>query len=336
MRIFVWVLGIALLCRCGEHTSSEIPSVQSATIEKHISELSSDYYLGRKPFTDGEERTVNYLVDQLKAIGIAPGHGDSYLQDVPMVEIKGTSSPQMMLNSPQGDITLNYREDFVSYSERLQKDIAVNNSEVVFCGFGVVAPEYGWNDYEGLDVKGKTVIVLVNDPGFGSDDESFFKGNAMTYYGRWTYKYEEAARQGAAAILIVHETTSAGYPWFVVESSWSGGHLALKPEGDNSDQPAVQGWLTLDATQKIFSRAGFDLATEIRKARTADFKPFTLRYQMSHSLQNDWKFDVSQNVVGMIKGASRPDEVIIYSAHWDHLGIGQVVDGDSIYNGGTG
>ncbi len=212
MRIFVWVLGVALLYGCSEQTSNEIPSIQTATIEKHISELSSDYYLGRKPFTDGEARTVKYLVDQLRTSGIAPGNGNSYLQEVPMVEIKGSSSDQMMLNSSKGDITLSYREDFVTYSERLQKEIAVSNSEVVFCGFGVVAPEYGWNDYEGMDVEGKTVIVLVNDPGFGGDDESFFKGNAMTYYGRWTYKYEEAARQGAAAIMIVHETTSAGYP----------------------------------------------------------------------------------------------------------------------------
>ncbi len=324
---------LTILQSCQEKAEATYAGIKEETIEKHIQELSSDAYLGRKPFTPGEVKTVAYLEEQLRSMGIEPGNGNSYRQEVPMVEIKGTSSDHMTLSKGNETLQLSHKEQFVTYSERLEEEISVEQSEVVFCGFGITAPEYDWNDFEGIDVKGKTVIVLVNDPGFGGDDDAFFKGNTMTYYGRWTYKYEEAARQGAAALLIVHETTSAGYPWFVVESSWSGGQLTLQPEDKNEGKAAIQGWLTLDAAKLIFENAGYDLGAEIRKARTDSFKPFSLGYKMSHSLTNEFKFDKSDNVIGKIEGTTRPDEVIIYSAHWDHLGVGQVVDGDSIYNG---
>ena len=189
------------------------------------------------------------------------------------------------------------------------------------------------DDFDGVDMKGKTAVVLVNDPGFGGEDSTFFKGNTMTYYGRWTYKYEEAARQGAEAIMIIHETTSAGYPWFVVQNGWSGAKLQLQSDDGNPDVPAIQGWFTLDAAKKLFEAAGLDLAKEIRSARTRDFKPVPMGLTMTTGLKNAFKEDLSQNVIAKIEGTTRPDEVIIYTAHWDHLGVGTVVDGDSINNG---
>ena len=327
------LVAIGMLMSCQGTQDQSYPAISVESLERHVVELSSDDYLGRKPFTLGEERTVAYLEQQLQGMGVSPGNGESYRQKVPLVEVTGQSEPIMKLRKGSQDIDLVHKKQFVSYSERLEENISVEGSEVVFCGFGITAPEYDWNDFEGMDVKGKTVVVLVNDPGFGGEDSTFFRGNTMTYYGRWTYKYEEAARQGAAALLIVHETTSAGYPWFVVENSWSSGRLGLVPKDKNEGKAAIQGWITLEAAQEIFDQAGYDLGAEIRKARTHDFQPFSLGFEMSHSLTNKFKYDESDNVIGVVKGSTHPDEVIIYSAHWDHLGVGQVVDGDSIYNG---
>jgi Zn-dependent M28 family amino/carboxypeptidase len=322
-----------LAISCDEQTPSNLTEVTIQDVHEYLAEISSDVYEGRKPFTEGERKTVAYLKQELKSMGVAPGNGNSYIQEVPLVEITGHPAETMSFHSGQTRIDLNYKKDFVGYTERIQDTITINDSEVLFCGFGITAPEYQWNDFEGLDVAGKTIIVLVNDPGFGGADESFFKGNTMTYYGRWTYKYEEAARRGAAAVLIVHETASAGYPWFVVEGAGSGAKLNLKPKDETTYKPGIQGWISLEATRNLFDKAGLVLGSEIRKARTHDFKPFSLGYTMSHTLTNSYKFDDSQNVVGMIRGSVRPEEYIIFSAHWDHLGIGRVVNGDSIYNG---
>ncbi len=325
---------------CSVDTSTQGGHVDGKYLAQVVDTLSSDYFLGRKPFTLGEERTLAYLQNELKALKLSPGNGSSFFQEVPLVEVTGQSEKNMHFRSATKNIDLRLKDEFVSYTQRIEEQIKVVDSEVIFCGFGITAPEYEWDDFEGIDVQGKTIIVLVNDPGFGSEDDKLFKGNTMTYYGRWTYKYEEAARQGAAAVLIIHETTSAGYPWFVVSSSWSGSKLDLRSEGGNQDKAAVQGWITIDAAQKLFEGAGHDLSKAIRSARTKDFKPFSLGYSMSHQIENAFEFDQSQNVVGMIKGASKPEECIIFSAHWDHLGVGQVVEGDSIYNGavdnGTG
>lgn len=318
---------------CKIQEPKNLTEVTIQDIQKHIAEISSDEYKGRKPFTEGERKTVTYLEDQLKSMGVSPGNGDSFIQQVPLVEITGKPGETMSFRSANQAIDLELRKDFVGYTERIEDTVSIHNSEVIFCGFGITAPEYQWNDFEGIDVKGKTIIVLVNDPGFGGEDEDFFKGNTMTYYGRWTYKYEEAARQGAAAVLVVHETASAGYPWFVVEGAGSGAKLNLKPSGDSRYKPGLLGWISLEATKSLFEESGFDLGAEIRKARTPDFKPFSLGYSMSHTLTNSYKYEDSQNVVGLIKGSVRPEEYIIFSAHWDHLGIGKVVDGDSIYNG---
>jgi len=310
-----------------------LAKIEAQDIERHLIEISSDAYEGRMPFTDGDKKTVDYLTSELRQMGLAPGNGTSYSQNVPMVEITGKPQGPMQLTSPGGEIDLEFKKDFVAYSERIEDKIEIVNSEVIFCGFGISAPEFDWNDFEGIDVKGKTIVVLVNDPGFGGEDTNHFKGNTMTYYGRWTYKYEEAARQGAAAVLVVHETTSAGYPWFVVEGGFTGPKLNLLPEEGGPQKAGLHGWITLDVAKNLFEKAGFELGAEIRKARTRDFKPFSLGYTMSHTLTNTFKYDNSDNVIATIPGTLRPDEYILFSAHWDHLGIGKVVDGDSIYNG---
>ncbi len=316
-------------CKENTKTASE-SSVSEETIKQHIVTLSSDEYLGRKPFTDGETKTVDYLIQEIKKIGLAPGNGTSYTQDVPLIEIDGKTSPTMELTGAT-NISLKLSDQFAAYTQRPVEEINIKGSDLVFCGYGIVAPEYNWNDYEGLDVKGKTVIVIVNDPGLGSEDSTFFKGSTMTYYGRWTYKYEEAARQGAAGVLVMHEASMAGYPWAVIGGSGSGAKLNLKTEGKQHCE--MVGWLSLDATKEIFAGAGLDLRTAMHDARKPGFKAIALPYKVEMSIRNTINENVSKNVIAVIPGTEQTDDYIIFSAHWDHLGIGPVVDGDSIYNG---
>ncbi|MEQ9468388.1 MAG: M28 family metallopeptidase [Ekhidna sp.] len=323
---------IAFSCQQQTAEETNAPSVSEESLKAHIHVLSSDDFQGRKPFTEGEIKTVNYLADQFKSYGLEPGNGDSYSQEVPMVELTAMPSETMTISGGSEDVVLNVLDDFVAYTERVVEETSLNASELVFAGYGVVAPEYGWNDYEGLDVKGKTVIVLVNDPGFASGDSTFFKGETMTYYGRWTYKFEEAARQGAAGCLIIHETVPAGYPWLVVRNSWSGASLYLDQSGENF-QPDVLGWITRDAAIRIFEASGQDMKNYGEMSRSVDFKPFSLGLNATVTVKNKIKRDQSKNVIAKITGTERPDEYVIYSAHWDHLGIGQEIDGDSIYNG---
>lgn len=325
---FPLILSIILTACSSPETVVE---VSEASIRAHIKVLASDDFQGRKPFTAGEEKTLAYLTEQLKTIGVEPGNGDSYFQDVPMVELTATPSPILSITGGANLLELNVSTDFVAYTERVVDQVSLENSELVFVGYGVVAPEYGWNDYKGLDVKGKTVIVLVNDPGFGSGDSTLFKGETMTYYGRWTYKYEEAARQGAAGCLIVHQTVPAGYPWAVVQNSWSGAKLQL--DQAESQLLDVQGWITREAAVEIFRASGKEMGNFNEFARSRDFQAVPLGLTASVSLQNAVEKSVSKNVVGKITGTKRLDETIIYSAHWDHLGIGLALDGDSIYNG---
>lgn len=331
-----WIIGLSLCsfffvgCNTTVETEEESIVIDTLSIDRHLSVLASDDFMGRKPFTEGEEKTIHYLESELKRMGLRPGNGDSYFQEVPMVEITGEQSEVMTVTGNGQSMSFNTNEDVVVYTERVEEEIGIKESELVFAGYGIVAPEYGWNDYEGLDVKGKTVIVLVNDPGFGSGDSTLFKGDQMTYYGRWTYKYEEAARQGAAGVLIVHETVPAGYPWLVVQSSWTGAKLNL----DDANPPykcAIQGWITRKMAVQLFSAAGIKDYSAM--ARSNDFKPVALGLKGTVAVTNAIKRDMSRNVVAMLKGSKRPDEYIIYSAHWDHLGVGEPVDGDSIYNG---
>lgn len=311
-------------------SNTQVPVITEADILQHITELSKDSYEGRKPFSAGEEKTLAYLEQQVKDLGLEPGNGDSYFQEVPMIEITGNPSQNMTIKGNGEDITLNYKDDFMATSRKAVDNIELNASELVFAGYGIVAPEYGWNDYEGLDVAGKTVVVWVNDPGLGRGDTSFFKGDTMTYYGRWTYKYEEAGRQGAAGCLIVHETYAAGYQWAVVRNSWSGGQLHLESDAPVCD---VEGWITSEAAARILNAASTDMGPISKAAREPGFKPVSLGLNASMSIVQTFKRDVSQNVIAKLEGTTRPDEYVIYTAHWDHLGVGLAIEGDSIYNG---
>ncbi|MCC6289162.1 MAG: M28 family peptidase [Chitinophagaceae bacterium] len=295
-----------------------------------ISVLASDEFEGRKPFTPGEEKTVSYLETQYKNLGLQPGNGNSFFQEVPMVEITSKPANQLSITGAKGNIALKYLDDFVAATRRIQDQVKLENAEMVFAGYGIVAPEFGWNDYAGLDVKGKVVLVLVNDPGFF--DSSLFKGRTMTYYGRWTYKYEEAARQGAAGILIVHDDKPASYGWNVVRGSWSKSRLYLQAEDNNMSRAAMEGWITMPSAKKMFSLAGIP-DTVMKAAGKKNFKAVPLGLKASIVINSSFKKSTSKNVLALLPGTEQKDEYIIYTAHWDHFGKGEPVNGDSIYNG---
>jgi Zn-dependent M28 family amino/carboxypeptidase len=311
-----------------------VATISLPAFEGHVKILSSDEFQGRKPFTEGEKKTLQYLQDQFKAMALQPGNGNSYLQEVPMVEITATTDSVMNLNGSRGKFILRGFHDFVLNTERTDSAVIWKDEEVVFAGFGIVAPEYKWNDYEGLDVKGKIVLVLVNDPGFGGTDTTFFKGNTMTYYGRWTYKYEEAARQGAKGCFVIHNTVPAGYPFGVLQNRWNNAHLYLDERGKSIPHCEGIGWITKPATEKLFTQAGIDFNTHQSDARKPGYKGMALNIKASINMSVTSHYDKSYNVVAKVEGTKRPDEYIIYTAHWDHLGIGKKdANGDSIYNG---
>lgn len=327
---------IVLLSGCKEAATDEndgLATFSSDSLAEHIKTLSSDDFAGRKPFSEGETKTINYLKEQYAAAGLEPGNGDSYFQDVPMVRISTTASPVMKVQSPKTSFELKGFDDYVIWTDKTDSSVSLDHSELVFAGYGVVAPEYNWNDYEGLDVKGKVVLVLVNDPGFNAHDSTLFKGRAMTYYGRWTYKFEEAARQGARGCLIVHNTEAASYPFAVVQNNWNGSKLRLDNRGKQETLCDVIGWISGQAAKKLLAGAGKDTSL-LAQADKRGFKGQSLGLKLSASIAVKTTYDKSHNVIGKITGAKYPGEYIIYSAHWDHLGIGKPDEtGDSIYNG---
>ncbi|WP_363439293.1 M28 family metallopeptidase [Chitinophaga ginsengisegetis] len=310
--------------------SAAIKAINPADFARHISVLASDAFEGRKPFTRGEDSSIQYLAAQFKQLGLKPGNGNSYFQEVPMVSISSKPAGNLVIKGAGGEVSLQYLEDFVAATRRVQEQVTIPTSELVFAGYGIVAPEYNWNDYKGLDVKGKTVIVMINDPGFA--DSTLFKGRIMSYYGRWTYKFEEASRQGATGVIIIHETAAASYPWKVVRSGWSNSKLHLQTANNNMHRTALEGWITLDAAKKIFQLAGVS-PDIMQQARTKGFKPVDLHLNTSLVINNTIKKSTSHNVLAILPGAKRPQECVVYSAHWDHFGIGEPVKGDSIYNG---
>jgi Zn-dependent M28 family amino/carboxypeptidase len=330
MRNAIKLFVLLFLAGCSTAPDNTVNiEVDQATIALHLEKLASDDFLGRMPFTAGETITVNYLADEFKKLGLQPGNGDSFFQEVPLVEITGTPSEIMNIKGKQS-FDLKYYEDFTAYTVKPQEQVSLNNSELVFAGYGIVAPEYGWNDYEGIDWKGKTAVVLVNDPGFSTGDSTFFKGDKMTYYGRWTYKYEEAGRQGAAGILIIHDTAPASYGWNVIQSGFTGTQLNLETSAPVAD---IQGWISGEAAAKILKTGGIEETDFRAMARKKDFKPIPLGLNASVTVKNKIKRDASKNVAALLPGTDRKDEYIIYSAHWDHFGVGTPIEGDSIYNG---
>lgn len=311
------------------------PELSVETMKSITEELSSDAYEGRAPGTAGEEKATKLISEKFAAAGLAPGNGDSWFQDVPLVGITAKNTSPLKISGGKSDLSFNYGSDYVAASYQEQPKIAVANSDIVFVGYGINAPERGWNDYAGVDVKGKTVVILVNDPDFGTESlEGEFGGRAMTYYGRWTYKYEEAARQGAAAALIIHDTDPAAYGWNVVESSWTGEQFYAQSANGGADQTKLNGWIQKEAAAKIFAAAGQDLTKQMAAAKNKGFKAIDLKLKAAVSLENDIKKTDSKNVVGILKGKTRPDEYVIYTAHWDHLGrCKPAPDGDDICNG---
>ena len=324
---------LMLMNACSSQSNQQKTEISVERMIKYIKDLSADDYMGRKPFSDGETKTINYIANLYKEIGLEPIDGDSYFQKVPLVEISLDPPKTMLLNTKGNQSKLAYADDFVVFSRRIQDHIELKDSELIFAGYGIVAPEYNRNDYEGLDVKGKTVVVMVNDPGFGREDKSYFKGNEMTYYGRWTYKYEEAARQGAAGLLIIHQTKPAGYPWSVVLNSASVPKLYQQPKDNYMGRCAVEGWITWEMAEMLFSQIGKNLKEELQFASKENFKGYSLDSRISVEFNNSARFDTTHNVLGLLKGSDLADEYIFYTAHWDHLGIGPKMNGDSIYNG---
>ncbi|MEO5891971.1 MAG: M28 family metallopeptidase [Ferruginibacter sp.] len=332
-------LSILLLAACNNNapttsnTSSSLSAFSADSLGAHIATLSGDDFMGRKPFSEGETKTINYLQDQFKSVGLEPGNGNSYLEEVPMVKITTKGAPAMQVQSAKGNFDLKGPDDYVIWTDGTDSVVSFNNDELVFAGYGVVAPEYNWNDYAGLDVKGKIVLVLVNDPGFNAGDSSLFKGKTMTYYGRWTYKFEEAAKQGAKGCLIVHNTVAAAYPFKVVQNNWNTSRLHLDDRGKNKKYSDIIGWVTTETSKKLLAAAGQD-SSLFAKADKPGFKGVPLNIKLTTSIQVKTAYNKSNNVIGKITGSKYPDETIIYTAHWDHLGIGTPNEkGDSIYNG---
>lgn len=338
------VLTLALLASmtaCSGGATSDGPSgaasITEGEIAHHIEVLASDEFGGRAPSSPGEELTVAYLAEEFASYGLRPGNGDSFFQDVPLVDI--TVDPDQApftIEGRGGSMRFAYADDVVTWTTRVVESSAVENSEMLFVGFGIVAPEYGWNDYEGIDVTGKTVVILVNDPGYATQDDAVFNGNSMTYYGRWTYKFEEAARQGAAAALIVHQTAPAAYGWETVRNSWTGPQFNLQPEDGNAGRVAIEGWMTEETSRAVFERAGLDFDALYAQAATGTLRPVELGLELTTAVRNQLRFSNSRNVVALLPGSEAPDEYFVYIAHWDHFGTDQaLVDAgeDGIYNG---
>ncbi|MFT5520678.1 MAG: Zn-dependent M28 family amino/carboxypeptidase [Enterobacterales bacterium] len=302
--------------------------INDKMLRQDIQILASDEFEGRLPSTEGEVKTINYLTERFKTMGLIPANGDSYLQSVPLVEITADRAMALKISGK----TYTYVDQFVAWTTRVVEKVSVADSELVYVGYGIVAPEYNWNDYEGIDVKGKTVVMLVNDPGYATQDDKLFNGNAMTYYGRWTYKYEEAARQGAAAVLLVHQTAPASYPWGVIEG-WTGPQFDLVASDNNMSRVPVEAWIHIDVAHELFQRAGLNFQEQEKAALSKSFKAVPMNLKASIDISNKISKSSSNNVAAIIPGSTNPDEYIIYTAHWDHLGVNPNVEGDQIYNG---
>ena len=308
--------------------------ITEADFADMVKALSSDEFEGRAPGSVGEEKTTAYLEAQMKRIGLQPGNNGSYFQDVPMVETTADeAATTMTLATAKGDHALKFGTDYVIGTRTGQTEVKLDASDMVFVGYGVDAPEQQWNDYAGQDWTGKTVVMFVNDPGFHAKDETLFGGNRMTYYGRWTYKFEEAARKGAAAALIVHDTAGASYGWDVVKNSWAGPQYDLPAKDDPEKRIPLQGWLSAEAARQLFADAGLDLDAAYASAGKRGFKPVPLKAKATVSLKSSITEKTSRNVIGVLPGATKPDEAVLYMAHWDHLGKHEGEEGDNIYNG---
>jgi Zn-dependent M28 family amino/carboxypeptidase len=344
--VFAVSLILALACQQGPTTTKTgdlkfaLESINAADIMTHTKTLSADEYEGRGPGTKGEELSVKYLTEQFQRLGLKPGNPDgTYVQKVPLAGF--TAQPTASFVTGSKTINLEFPKDYVAVSRRYAPESKVENSDIVFVGYGVVAPEYGWDDYKGVDVKGKTIVMLINDPAVPDSndpaklDEKMFKGKAMTYYGRWTYKYEIATEKGAAAAIIIHETEPAGYPYEVVSGSWSRENFDIQKPDKNMSRVAVESWITTDRAKELFTATGQDFDALKKAAITKDFKPVTLAAKANFEVKNTLREINSANVVAKVEGSdpALKNEYVVYSAHWDHLGRDPKLEGDQIFNG---
>src|SRR5437773_7579911 len=344
-RLFAGILFTgAMSCLAADELALRLqPALEAITPDgllAHIKILASDEFEGRAPGTKGEELSVKYISDQFKQIGLKPGNPDgTYTQEVPLAGIK--SDPKMSFTIGDKTTDLKYPDDFIASSARRQPEIKIDNSDVVFVGYGIVAPEYGWDDYKDVDVRGKALLMLIGDPPIPDPkepsklDERMFKGKAMTYYGRWTYKYEIAAQKGATAAIIIHETEPAAYPWQVVRSSWGKENFELDNPNKNMDAVEARSWITRDVAKKLFADCGQDFDALKKSAVTKGFRPVTLKATATIEIKQQIRSFKSHNVIGKLEGADPKlrDEYIICTAHWDHLGRHPELQGDQIFNG---
>ncbi|MEO6226891.1 MAG: M28 family metallopeptidase [Thermomonas sp.] len=355
MRLVVLPLALLALCACSPRSTDAPaagadatadttpvtpasthefnPAIDAADFEEHVKVLSSDAFGGRGPGTPGEDAAVDYIKTQFARIGLQPGNGSNWFQTVPMVETTADEATSLKLDVAGKSQELKFGSDMVIGTRTGQADVNVKDSPLVFVGYGVDAPEQHWNDYAGLDVRGKTVVMLVNDPGFHAHDAKLFDGKRMTYYGRWTYKFDEAASKGAAAALIIHDAEGASYGWDVVKNSWSGPQYDLPAKDDPAPRLPAQGWITGDAAKALFTGAGLDLDKLRAAANKRGFKPVPINAKVSFDLKSSSIEKTSRNVIGLLPGSETPDEAILYMAHWDHLGTHAGDAGDNIYNG---
>lgn len=301
----------------------------------YVTTLASDEFEGRKPASHGEQVTIEYLEKEFLALGLQPANGGSFRQGVPMVEITATSDASLSVAAADGTrLPLRIGDDVVMWTKRVQPTVSLAPSELVFVGYGINAPEYGWNDYAGVDMRGKTAVVLINDPGYVTGDPTLFNGKALTYHGRWTYKYEEAARQGAAAVMIIHDTAPAAYGWATVRNSWMGPQLDLDSPDGNAGRVAIESWISGEAAGRMFQMAGLDLAALKASAAQRGFRAVPMGLKAEGGVRNIIRRSKSNNVAGVMPGSEKPDEYVVYLAHWDHLGRSlSLAGGDSIFNG---
>jgi Zn-dependent M28 family amino/carboxypeptidase len=329
----VLILLFAVSCTGGNALRKASATITADELRDYTRILGADSFMGRKPFTPGEKITVEYLASELENIGFSPAFGESWFQEVPMVEITSRVEGDVLITAGREDLRLSAPDDIAVESPSMSDLVELVDIPMVFCGFGIVAPEYGWDDYAGLDVKGKCAVVLINDPGLYTGDSALFGGRRMTYYGRWTYKFEEAARQGATAILIIHETLGAGYDYSIPrKSSISPGLYMERSEEDMQPCP-VNGWLSADAAERIFTATGHNVEALRKEACNKGYRGFSMGTSVSLRMANSHVMNSSLNVAGILHGRSRPEECVVISAHWDHFGIGEKENGDSIYNG---
>ena len=328
------VLGAAgLLAAAASPPETKGGPIDADMYRTHIAKLAADEFGGRKPGTEGEKLTLEYLESEFRKLGLKPGNGQSFLQKVPMVEITAASDAALKFTTGASSTELKFREDMVIWTKRVKASESIEASQLVFVGHGVTAPEYGWDDYAGVDMRGKTALILINDPGFATGDASLFRGRAMTYYGRWTYKYEEAARRGAAGAIIIHQTEPAAYGWDTVVNSWSTPQLDHASADGNAGRVAIEGWITEPQARALLAANGINLEDAVKRANRRGFRAEPLKSTASASLRNAIRRTDSHNLAAVLPGSKRPDEWVVYMAHWDHLGRLPGCSGDCIMNG---